>query len=184
MSDSVIPLGLSFDDVLLVPLWSRVLPGEADVRTRLTSRLPLNIPVLSAAMDTVTEADLAVALAREGGLGVIHRNMSIDKQAAQVASVKRSESTVITNPFTVHADMTVGEMQRMMAEKGVAGFPVVTAEGKLEGMVTNRDIWFIENPEQRVSQVMTERTPDHGNAGTTLDQAQRVLYQHRIENCR
>ena len=122
-----------------------------------------------------------MALAREGGLGVIHRNMSIDEQVAQVASVKRSESMVITDLFTVHADTTVGELQRMMAEKGVAGFPVVSAEGKLEGIVTNRDIWFIENPDQKVREVMTERKDlITGTTGTTLDE-RADRYQHRIE---
>lgn len=182
MSDHAIPLGLSFDDVLLVPGHSEVLPGEAEVFTSLTNNIPLNIPIVSAAMDTVTEADLAIALAREGGLGVIHRNMPIDEQAAQIARVKRSENTVIAQPFTVSKDITLAELQRIMNEKGVAGFPVVDQAGKLEGMVTTRDIWFVENPDLRVKDVMTplERLIT-APAGTSLEEARQVLYQHRIE---
>ncbi|MFN0127706.1 MAG: IMP dehydrogenase [Verrucomicrobiales bacterium] len=182
MSDHAIPLGLSFDDVLLVPGRSGILPGEAEVTTRLTGKIGLNIPIVSAAMDTVTEAELAIALAREGGLGVVHRNMPIDEQAAQVARVKRSENMVISDPFTVPRTMTLEEMERFMADKGVAGFPVVDADGRLEGMVTNRDIWFVENPQQRVEEVMTGldrlvTAPE----GTGLDEARRILYKHRIE---
>jgi len=182
MSDHAIPLGLSFDDVLLVPARSGVLPGDAEVASSLTGRIALNIPVVSAAMDTVTEAELAIALAREGGLGVVHRNMPIDDQAAQIARVKRSENMVISDPFTVPRTMTLAEMQRFMADKGVAGFPVVDGDGRLEGMVTNRDIWFVENPHQRVEEVMTPlarlvTAPE----GTGLDEARRILYQHRIE---
>ncbi len=182
MSDHAIPLGLSFDDVLLIPARSEVLPGDADVSTTLTGRIPLRIPVVSAAMDTVTEAELAIALAREGGLGVVHRNMPIDEQAAQIARVKRSENTVIPDPFTVSRTMTLAEMVRFMSDKGVAGFPVIDAEGRLEGMVTNRDIWFVENPDQRVEDVMTPlgrliTAPE----GTSLEEARRILYKHRIE---
>ena len=182
MSDHAIPLGLSFDDVLLIPARSEVLPGDADVSTTLTGRIPLRIPVVAAAMDTVTEAELAIALAREGGLGVVHRNMPIDEQAAQIARVKRSENTVIPDPFTVSRTMTLAEMVRFMSDKGVAGFPVIDAEGRLEGMVTNRDIWFVENPDQRVEDVMTPlgrliTAPE----GTSLEEARRILYKHRIE---
>jgi IMP dehydrogenase len=182
MSDHAIPLGLSFDDVLLVPSRSDILPGEADIRSTLTGRIGLNIPIVSAAMDTVTEAGLAIALAREGGLGVVHRNMPIEDQAAQIARVKRSENTVIPNPFTVPKTMTLVAMQEVMAEKGVSGFPVVGIDGLLEGMVTNRDIWFIENPQQRVEDVMTPRNrlitaPE----GTGLEEAKKILYKNRIE---
>jgi IMP dehydrogenase len=140
MSDHSIPLGLSFDDVLLVPSRSEVLPGEAEIKSTLSGRIALNIPIVSAAMDTVTEAELAIALAREGGLGVVHRNMPVEEQAAQIARVKRSENTVISDPFTVPRTMPLRELQAVMAEKGVAGFPVIDAAGVLEGMVTNRDI--------------------------------------------
>ena len=146
MSDSI-SLGLSFDDVLLVPQLSAILPSEADLSSRLSPVLPLNIPIISSAMDTVTEAELAIALAREGGLGVIHRNLLIGKQAEHVARVKRSENTVIDNPFTVTPDITLGELLYIMKERGVAGFPVVDAEGNLAGMVTSRDVWHVENLE-------------------------------------
>src|SRR5687768_14856128 len=134
MSDSI-SLGLSFDDVLLVPQLSAILPSEADISSRLAPALPLNIPIVSSAMDTVTESDLAIALAREGGLGVIHRNLSIAKQAEHVARVKRSENTVIDNPFTVTPDISLRQLLDIMDERGVAGFPVVDAQGNLVGMV-------------------------------------------------
>jgi len=151
------PLALSFDDVLLLPAHSAVLPGEVDVSTKLAS-IGLNVPVLSSAMDTVTESELAIALAREGGLGVVHRNMPIDQQVEQVARVKRSENTVIQNPLTVSPDARLGELHRLMAEKGVSGFPVVDKDGKLVGMVTSRDMWYIEDESTPVSAVMTPGT--------------------------
>ncbi len=182
MSDHSIPLGLSFDDVLLVPLRSEILPSETNLSTFLTSQIPLNIPVVSAAMDTVTEAELAIALAREGGIGVSHRNMPIDRQAAQVARVKRSENAIIPDPFTVRRGMTLAELQLFMQEKGIAGLPVVDAEGVLEGMVTNRDIWFIEDPQVKIEELMTplDRLIT-APVGTSLDDARRILYKHRIE---
>ncbi len=177
-----IPLGLSFDDVLLVPRHSEVIPAETDVRTRLSAELPLNIPVLSSAMDTVTESDLAIALAREGGFGIIHRNSSIDAQAGQVAKVKRSENTVIETPFTVRPEISIAELLRIMDQRGVAGFPVVDAAGKLVGMVTTRDVWHIENPHAKVSDVMTHRERLHtGPPSTTMEEARAILYRHRIE---
>ena len=181
MSDSI-SLGLSFDDVLLVPQLSAILPSEADLSSLLAPLLPLNVPIISSAMDTVTEADLAIALAREGGLGVIHRNLSIAKQAEHVARVKRSENTIIDQPFTVTPDITLEELLRIMHERGVAGFPVVDAEGNLAGMVTSRDVWFVENASAKVSTVMTprERLITAPNT-TTLEEARAVLYRHRIE---
>jgi IMP dehydrogenase len=181
MSDSI-SLGLSFDDVLLVPQLSAILPGEADISSRLAPFLPLNIPIISSAMDTVTEAELAIALAREGGLGVIHRNLSISKQAEHVARVKRSENTVIDNPFTVTPDITLGELLYIMQERGVAGFPVVDAGGNLAGMVTSRDVWHVEDQKAPVSSVMTpkERLVTAPNT-TTSEEARAILYKHRIE---
>ncbi|HEX2746426.1 MAG TPA: IMP dehydrogenase, partial [Verrucomicrobiales bacterium] len=181
MSDSI-SLGLSFDDVLLVPQLSAILPSEADLTSRLSPVLPLNIPIISSAMDTVTEAELAIALAREGGLGVVHRNLAIGKQAEHVARVKRSENTVIDNPFTVTPDITLGELLYIMKERGVAGFPVVDAAGNLAGMVTSRDVWHVENLEATVSSVMTprERLVTAPNT-TTSDEARAILYKHRIE---
>ncbi|HWB04737.1 MAG TPA: IMP dehydrogenase [Verrucomicrobiales bacterium] len=181
MSDSI-SLGLSFDDVLLVPQLSAILPSEADISSRLSPVLPLNIPIISSAMDTVTEAELAIALAREGGIGVIHRNLAIAKQAEHVARVKRSENTVIDSPFTVTPEVTLRELDYIMKERGVAGFPVVDADGNLAGMVTSRDVWHVENPDAPVSSVMTprERLVTAPNT-TTSEEARAILYKHRIE---
>jgi len=181
MTDSI-SLGLSFDDVLLVPQYSAILPAETELVTRLAPSLPLNIPILSSAMDTVTEAELAIALAREGGLGVIHRNLPVEKQAEHVARVKRSENTVIDNPFTVTPDITLGELLRIMDRRGVAGFPVVDAQGNLTGMVTSRDVWHVESEAALVSSVMTpkDRLITAPNT-TTLEAARAILYKHRIE---
>lgn len=177
-----LPLGLSFDDVLMVPQRSGVLPAEVDVSTKVTPGIALNIPIISSAMDTVTEDELAIALAREGGLGVIHRNMPISDQADMVARVKRSENTVISDPFTTSAEIPLTELQRIMDDKGVNGFPVVDAEGVLVGMVTSRDIWFVEDSSAPVSAVMTpkERLVT-APISTGLDEARRLLQQHRIE---
>ncbi len=177
-----ISLGLSFDDVLLIPQKSEILPAETDLSTEVAAEIPLNIPVLSSAMDTVTEAELAIALAREGGLGVIHRNNLIEAQAGMVARVKRSENMVISDPFTVSKNTTLEELKRVMEVKGVNGFPVVDAEGNLEGMVTNRDIWQVEDGETTVGSVMTPRERlITGSVETDLEEAQRILYQNRIE---
>lgn len=175
-------LALSFDDVLVLPGLSEVLPGEVCLGTTFGKTIQLNIPVLSSAMDTVTEAELAIALAREGGLGVIHRNCLIDYQAEQVAKVKRSENTVIQNPHCVRQQTTLAELQRLMHEKGVSGFPVVDPEGKLVGMVTSRDLWYIEDDSTPVSAIMTpiERLAV-GKPDTTFDEALKILYTHRIE---
>jgi len=177
-----IPLGLSFDDVLLVPQFSEVIPDEVNVGTHLAPDFPLHIPIISSAMDTVTEAELAIALAREGGLGVIHRNIPIDVQAEQVARVKRSENTVILDPFTVDSAMTLDELQQVMAERGVSGFPVVDVEGVLLGMVTTRDIWYIEDSQRTVADVMTPRDRlITASKVSRLSDAREILYKNRIE---
>lgn len=177
-----LPLTLSFDDVLLVPARSGVLPGETDVRTQLTPEIELNIPILSSAMDTVTEADLAIALAREGGLGVIHRNVGIGEQADMVARVKRSENTVIQKPFTTSPDTTVTALRQVMEEKGVSGFPVTGEDGRLEGMVTTRDLWHVEGEATRVAEVMTPRERlVTGSPDTTMEEALATLHRGRIE---
>ncbi|GEP43225.1 IMP dehydrogenase [Brevifollis gellanilyticus] len=175
-------LALSFDDVLLLPGLSEVLPGDVKIGTRFGGSIDLNIPVLSSAMDTVTESELAIALAREGGLGVIHRNCPIDYQAEQVARVKRSENTVIQNPHTVRPETTLAELQRLMYEKGVSGFPVVDPSGKLVGMVTSRDIWYVEDETALVSGMMTplDRLAT-GTSGTSFEEALKLMYQRRIE---
>jgi IMP dehydrogenase len=174
--------GLSFDDVLLVPQHSAVLPSSVDLQTRVTEDIPLKIPVLSSAMDTVTEDELAIALAREGGMGVIHRNCPIDDQADMVRRVKRSENIVVERPATISADVTLRELMDFMAQKRVSGFPVVDENGVLEGMVTRRDIWVVDNPNAKVRDVMTPRDRlITGEPGYSLDDARRVLYKHRIE---
>ena len=180
--NDLIPLGLAFDDVLLVPQHSEIIPSEADVRTRLTDSLALNVPIISSAMDTVTESELAIALARQGGLGVIHRNVPIARQAEMIAKVKRSENTVIAHPFTVGPDLPVRDLLETMAQRGVAGFPVVDARGKLVGMVTTRDVWYVENADSKVSDVMTprERLVVSGPE-TGWETARAMLYKHRIE---
>ncbi len=175
-------LALSFDDVLLLPGLSGVLPGDVEIGTSFGGSIGLNIPVLSSAMDTVTEADLAIALAREGGMGVIHRNCPIDHQAEQVARVKRSENTVIQNPHTVSPETTLGELQRLMHVKGVSGFPVVDPAGRLVGMVTSRDMWYIDDEQTPVSAMMTPLDKlATGTAATSYEEALKILYTHRIE---
>jgi len=175
-------LALSFDDVLVLPGRSQVLPAEAALDTILGGTIHLNIPVLSSAMDTVTEAELAIALAREGGLGVIHRNCPIAIQVEQVAKVKRSENTVIQSPLTVTAETRLAELTRLMGEKGVSGFPVIDLDGRLVGMVTSRDMWYIEDDSTPVSEIMTPKerlttaTPE-----TSMEEALKILYTNRIE---
>lgn len=169
-----IPLGLSFDDVLMQPGLSEILPGEADVTTKLTSKISLNIPIISSAMDTVTEAGLAIALAREGGLGVVHRNCPVDEQAEHVSRVKRSENAVIHDPQTVTADLPMHELRTVMARHGVSGFPVVDGEGKLEGMVTSRDMWNVSDDSTTVAEIMTpQERLITGKSDTELNEADR-----------
>ncbi|MDE5846394.1 MAG: IMP dehydrogenase, partial [Muribaculaceae bacterium] len=134
--------GMTFDDVLLIPAYSEVIPSEVKLATRFSRNIPLNIPFVSAAMDTVTESDMAIAIARQGGIGVIHKNMSIQAQADQVRRVKRAESGMIYDPVTIHGDQTVGDALQLMHDNHIGGIPVVDAEGKLEGIVTNRDLRF------------------------------------------
>ncbi|QJE98073.1 IMP dehydrogenase [Luteolibacter luteus] len=177
-----ISLGLSFDDVLLVPALSEILPTESDISTYVTADIRLNIPVVSAAMDTVSEPELAVALAREGGMGVIHRACTIAEQASMVSRVKRSENAVIQKPLTVRKEQTIDEIRAIMAEHGFSGFPVVDAEGRLEGMVTGRDVRYLERPDALVQDVMTKRDRlVTAPANTELEEARRILYQNRIE---
>ena len=142
--------GLTFDDVLLMPAYSQVLPRETDLSTRLTKTLRLNIPMLSAAMDTVTEANLAIALAREGGIGILHKNMSIEKQAEQVRKVKRSESGLIIDPITLLADATIGDALKLMKENRIGGIPIVDKNNVLVGILTNRDLRFEDNKRKKV----------------------------------
>ncbi len=141
--------GLTFDDVLLMPGYSQVLPRDVDIKTRLTKDITLNVPLLSAAMDTVTEATLAIALAREGGLGILHKNMSIEKQAEQVRKVKRSESGLILDPVTLLANATIGDALKLMRENKIGGIPIIDKAGKLVGILTNRDLRFEDDPKEK-----------------------------------
>jgi IMP dehydrogenase len=177
-----ISLGLSFDDVLLLPTMSSVLPGEADLSTFVTAGIPLFLPVVSAAMDMVSEHDLAIALAREGGMGVIHRACPIDEQVTMVSRVKRSENAVILKPLTVRKEDSVDQVRDIMAKNGFSGFPVIDADGHLEGMVTGRDIRYLDRPDAKVADVMTplDRLVT-APPTTSLEQARRILYQNRIE---
>jgi IMP dehydrogenase len=178
---SDIPLGLTFDDVLLQPLASSVLPSQADTSTFLTRAIPLNIPLLSSAMDTVTEADMAIALAQLGGIGVLHRNLGVDEQAAAVRAVKRFESGMVVNPITVSPDQTLAEALELMTTNRISGIPVVERSGKLCGIITNRDVRFAENPKQPVSELMTKDNLATVPLGTSQEEAQRILHQRRIE---
>ncbi|MFN8187153.1 MAG: IMP dehydrogenase [Gaiellales bacterium] len=173
--------GITFDDVLLVPAESQVLPDEVSTRTRFTRGIDLALPISSAAMDTVTEARLAVALAREGGIGVVHRNLSIDDQVAEVDKVKRSEAGMIVEPVTLHAHDQVSDALALMETYRVSGVPIVDDEGKLVGILTNRDLRFEVNVEQPISNLMTSRDLVTVPVGTTLDEAKDVLRHHRIE---
>ena len=176
-----IPLGLTFDDVLLRPAESSVLPSMADTSTRLTRDIALNIPILSSAMDTVTEADMAIAMAQLGGIGVLHRNLDIDAQCAAVRAVKRYESGMVVNPITIHPDATLGEAQALMLQNRISGIPVVDAGGRLVGILTNRDVRFAENPLQPVRELMTTENLATVPLGTGQEEARRLLHARRIE---
>jgi IMP dehydrogenase len=177
----VLPPGLTYDDVLLVPAYSDLQPGEADTGTRLSRNIRLRIPLLSAAMDTVTEARTAVAMARQGGAGVLHRNLSIEDQAAQVDLVKRSESGMVTDPITCGPDDTLAHVERLSAHYRISGAPVTDAEGRLVGIVTNRDMRFEDDRDRRVRDVMTPMPLVTAPVGVARDEAFRLLREHKIE---
>jgi len=176
-----IPLGLTFDDVLLQPRESSVLPSQADTRSFLTPAIPLNIPILSSAMDTVTEADMAIAMAHLGGIGVLHRNLEIEEQCAAVRAVKRFESGMVVNPITMRPDQTLAEALELMSANKISGIPIVEESGKLSGILTNRDVRFAENPKQAVSELMTHDNLATVPQGTRQEDARRILHQRRIE---
>jgi IMP dehydrogenase len=180
MIQHAIPEGLTFDDVLLVPARSEVLPAEADCRTRLTRTIPLNIPIVSSAMDTVTESHLAIALAQQGGIGFVHRNMSIDKQAEEVDRVKRSESGMIVDPITIGPEKKISDALEVMKRYRISGVPV-TKEGKLVGILTNRDLRFESRSDMPIADVMTKDNLITVPVGTTLEQAEEILHRHRVE---
>ncbi len=173
--------GITFDDVLLIPAYSEVLPREVDLTTRLTRRLRLNVPIVSAAMDTVTEKELAIAIARQGGIGIIHKNMSIRAQAEQVRAVKRSEGGMVLDPVTLHEDNTVADALRVMAQHKIGGIPIVNKQGRLVGILTNRDLRFETRYTISIREVMTSGRLITAPEGTTLEQAQEMLQEHKIE---
>ncbi|OMP77173.1 IMP dehydrogenase [[Flexibacter] sp. ATCC 35208] len=173
--------GLTFDDVLLVPAYSEVLPRDVNISTQLTKTLRLNIPMVSAAMDTVTEANLAISLARQGGIGILHKNMSIEKQAEQVRKVKRSENGLILDPVTLHANASIGEALRLMKENSIGGIPIIDESKKLVGILTNRDLRFEKNMKRVVSEVMTSQNLVTAPEGTDLKKAEKILQQNKIE---
>jgi IMP dehydrogenase len=173
--------GLTFDDVLLMPGYSQVLPRDVSIQTRLTKNIQLNVPLLSAAMDTVTEASLAMALAREGGLGILHKNMTIEKQAEQIRKVKRSESGLILDPITLQEDATIADALRLMRENKIGGIPILDKAGKLAGILTNRDLRFEDDRKRIVSEVMTKENLITAPEGTDLKKAEKILRQYKIE---
>jgi len=176
-----IPTGLTFDDVLLRPAESDILPSQADTSTRLTRGIALNIPVLSAAMDTVTEAEMAIVMAQMGGIGVLHRNLSIEEQCDAVRRVKRFESGMVVNPITIGPDATLGEAQQLMIAHQISGIPVTDESGKLLGILTNRDVRFAANPLQPVRELMTRDNLATVHEGVSQEEARRLLHQRRIE---
>jgi IMP dehydrogenase len=181
IADRVKMDGLTFDDVLLIPAYSEVLPREIDLKTRFSRNITLNVPIVSAAMDTVTEAQLAIAIAREGGIGVIHKNMTIAEQARQVHTVKRAENGMIYDPVTIQREKTVADALSMMEEYHIGGIPVVDNSGYLVGIVTNRDLRFEQNLQRPISEVMTSENLITTNKSTNLEEAANILQQHKIE---
>jgi IMP dehydrogenase len=180
LEQEILPIGLTFDDVLLIPAESSVLPRDIDVSTRLTERITLNIPLVSAAMDTVTESRTAIAMAQEGGIGIIHRNMPVASQAVEVEKVKKFESGMILEPITVAPDQKISEAREIMRKYGISGLPV-TRNGRLVGILTNRDLRFEKKLDRPVSEVMTKEKLVTVKPGVGLDEAKEILHQHRIE---
>src|ERR1700689_4465275 len=180
MLQDVLIEGLTFDDVLLEPARSEVLPAEPDTRTSFTRDITLNIPIASAAMDTVTESHLAIALAQQGGIGIVHRNMSIERQAEEVDRVKRSESGMIVDPITIGPEENIAAARALMSRYRISGVPV-TREGKLVGILTNRDLRFESRFDMPISEVMTKEDLITVPVGTTLDEAEEILHRHRVE---
>src|SRR5574341_982431 len=171
-------VGLTFDDILLVPAKSEVLPNEGEVFTTLTPHIKLNIPILSAAMDTVTESKMAIAMAREGGMGVIHKNMSVERQAAEVSKVKRSESGMIEDPITLPPDKLIGDALGVMKKYNISGVPI-TKRRKWVGILTKRDLRFEKNLNRRIGEIMTKRHLITASENTTLEEAQELLHKYR-----
>ena len=179
--NKIVETAITFDDVLLVPSYSEVLPNQVSLKSRLTDKISLNVPIVSAAMDTVTEADLAIALARVGGLGFIHKNMTIEEQAAQVNSVKRSENGMIADPVTLSKDHTLAEAKALMANYKISGLPVVDKNNYLIGIITNRDVKYQENLDIKVEEIMTKENLITSDKNTNLEKAKEILLKNRIE---
>ena len=180
MHDRIAYKGLTFDDVLLEPAYSEVMPSEVEVASRLTRHIPLAAPILSSPMDTVTESDMAIAMAQEGGIGIVHKNMPIDRQAMEVDRVKRSEHGVIVDPLTLPPTATVAEAKRLMRERNVGGVPV-TENGRLRGILTNRDLRFLDKTDVPIETVMTKDSLVTAPESTTLEQAQKILLENKVE---
>jgi IMP dehydrogenase len=181
MDDKLKYTGITFDDVLLEPSYSEVVPADCDVSTQLTRRIRLNIPLLSSPMDTVTEAEMAIALAQEGGLGVIHKNMSIDDQTKEVDKVKRSANGIIFDPVTLQPDATVGKAREIMAMHNVSGLPIVDAGGRLAGILTRRDLRFLEAQDLKIAEVMTREHLVTATGNVSLEEAEKVLMVNKVE---
>lgn len=181
LNDKFSSEGITFDDVLLIPSYSEILPREVDTRSRLTRNIEVNVPLISAAMDTVTESALAIAIAREGGMGILHKNMSIEKQAEMVRKVKRSDSGMIMDPITLNESAVVGQAHRIMSENKIGGIPIVNNAGKLVGILTNRDLRFEKNMKRKVTEIMTVENLVTVSKGTDLKQAEKILEKYKIE---
>lgn len=180
-TDKIKTLGLTFDDVLLIPAASSVLPRETNLSTRISRNITLNIPLVSAAMDTVTESAMAIAIAREGGIGILHKNLSIERQAEEVRKVKRADSGMIVDPITLTIDKTVGDALKIMEENKIGGIPIVDKNNKLEGIITNRDLRFEKNRSLLISEIMTKENLITAKTGTDLTQAEEILKNYKIE---
>ncbi|WP_313215392.1 IMP dehydrogenase, partial [Soonwooa sp.] len=179
--NKIVEQAITFDDVLLIPSYSEILPNQVSLKSRLTDKITLNAPIVSAAMDTVTEADLAIALARVGGLGFIHKNMSIAEQAAQVNRVKRSENGMISDPVTLSKDHTLGQAKDLMSKYKISGLPVVDADDILIGIITNRDVKYQENLDMKVAEIMTSENLITSDKDTNLEKAKEILLKNRVE---
>ncbi len=180
MQDRISYRGLTFDDVLLEPAYSEIMPSEVSTSSMLTSNIPLNVPIISSPMDTVTESEMAIAMAQEGGMGIIHKNMSVERQSLEVNRVKRSEHGVIVDPVTLPPNVTVGEASKIMDERNIGGVPI-TENGKLKGILTSRDLRFLESKSTLISEVMTKDNLVTADENTTLEDAQRILLENKVE---
>ena len=181
MQDRIVCPGITFDDVLLEPAFSEILPSDCDLSTKFTRRISLNVPVVSSPMDTVTESDMAIALAQEGGIGIIHKNMSIEQQTMEVDRVKRSENGVIADPLTLRPSATVGEARRIMTERNIGGVPITEEDGTLRGILTSRDLRFLEGEDTRIEAVMTKENLVTAPEETDLVSAQKILLENKVE---